>query len=195
MSLPSVLRVFFAIPIPADFKKKLARYILELQKQSKTHTISWSRGHHLHITLQFLAEIRTEDIPSLVESVRTSIKTNPYSFIITLGELHFFPNPFRPRVIVLNITPTEAINALADSVGKGIAHIHYPIDHRPFKAHLTLGRIKKAPHLHLDFLEQVKKPDFGEFLVNEVILFRSEPQENGSKYTEMDKIYLIQASP
>ncbi|MBV9575202.1 MAG: RNA 2',3'-cyclic phosphodiesterase [Gammaproteobacteria bacterium] len=188
MKLPPVIRIFFAIDLPQSAKAKLSEFISQLKKKSKSHAIRWTRPENLHITLQFLAEVKTEDLPLLSNQVRAHIEKNHLQLGLTLGSLALFPHPYRPRVIVFNIFPQDKLNLLSQAIGKGIVASHYEIEDRPFRPHLTLGRIKHTQGIHLQFLSEIALPKIENIPVNEVVLFRSEPQPEGSAYTPLERI-------
>lgn len=191
MTLPKVARVFFAIDLPLETKDRVGKYISLLKKKSKSHGIRWTRPENLHITLQFLAKIKGEHIPPLIANVKQAVKDTIKTSSFKLGKIHLFPNPYRPRVIVLEISSQDDIAKLAEAIGFGISNTHYPVEERPFRGHLTIGRLKQPHGLNLQFLNEVDLPIFDEIVLNEVILFQSEPQPEGSKYTVLEKIQLV----
>lgn len=189
MTLPPVVRVFFAIDIPLEAKEMIGQYINHMKKQAKSHSIRWSKPENLHITLQFLAEVKTEHIPDIVAKVREKLTGIFQASTLVLGKPRLFPSPFRPRVIVLEIMPQIELAGLSSLIGEGILACDYAIEDRPFHAHMTLGRIKHT-HVHLEFLAEMPAPNVGKLDVKEVVLFRSEPQADGSVYTAIERIGL-----
>lgn len=190
MTLPPVVRIFFAIDLPPATKESLGSFMGALKRKSKSKAIRWTKPENLHITLHFLPEVKREHLTALTENVRAEIKgTLPSK--LELGSLHLFPNPYRPRVIVLEVTPQEQLVALAEKVGQGIKTSHYEIETRPFRGHLTLGRIKQPKGVNLSFLAEFNEVLQKENIeIDEVILFRSEPESTGSKYTVLEKMTL-----
>lgn len=188
MTLPPVIRIFFGIELPPLAKEKLGTFIGALKKKSKSNSIRWSRPENLHITLQFLAEFHSEHLPLLINQVRTKMATSVKNLTLTCGEIHLFPNPYRPRVIVLDVAPQDHLAKLSELIGLGIQETQYKIETRPFRGHLTLGRIKQPQGINLGFLSEVGKPDLEKIEINEIILFRSEPQPEGSRYTPIERI-------
>lgn len=188
MTLPPVIRIFFAIDLPQSAKEKLGEFINTLKKASKPNSIRWTKPENLHITLQFLATVKTDDIPALVENVRARMVEVIQHSRISLGSLHLFPNPYKPRVIVLDILPQDDLVVLSRLVGDGIKATNYETEARAFRAHLTLGRIKQPQGINLGFLSDCDVPRLDKIEVSEVVLFRSEPQMEGSRYTVMERI-------
>jgi RNA 2',3'-cyclic 3'-phosphodiesterase len=190
MTLPPVIRIFFAIDLPPIAKEKLGRYISMLKKKSRSNSIRWTKPDNLHITLQFLAEVHAEHLPALIDAVRVEMAGAIKRCTLTWGTIHLFPSPYRPRVIVLEMAPQDHLAKLSELIGRGIKASHYEIDTRPFRAHLTLGRIKQPQDIHLSFLSEAGLPDVENIDINEVVLFRSEPLPEGSKYTVMERMGL-----
>lgn len=190
MTLPSIIRIFFALDLQADVKEKLGEFISTLKKSAKTNAIRWTTPDNLHITLQFLAEVRTEHLSLLLQNVRQQLTGVIQQSEAHLGIMQLFPNPYRPRVIVLTIEPQDLLAKLANAIGQGIKETSYEIEERPFRGHLTLGRIKYAQGINLNFLSELTIPTLSPIHVKEVVLFRSEPVDHGSKYTVLDRIEL-----
>src|SRR5688572_11449920 len=135
MTLPPMIRIFFAIDLSDLAKERLGKYISMLKKKSKSNAIRWTKPENLHITLQFLAEVQKEHLPKLIEHVRGAVKGKIEKTMLNFGELHLFPNPYRPRVIVLEIMPQDKLKALSGFIGEGIKILHYDLESRPFRAH------------------------------------------------------------
>lgn len=192
MTLPPVIRIFFAIDLPTSTKENLGSFISLLKKKSKSNAIRWTKAENLHITLHFLAEVKTEHLPTIIDNVRKELQGTHLNSILSIGSLHLFPNPYRPRVIVLDLTPQENLATLSCKIGYGIQSANYEVDSRPFRGHLTLGRIKQPHGVSLNFLSEFTDLFATEKItVNEVILFRSEPQQHGSKYTALERLPLL----
>lgn len=187
MTMPPVIRIFFAIDLPLSAKQKLNTFINLLKKAAKTNAIRWTKPENLHITLQFLAEVKTEHLTPLIDNVKAKLAGMNKQTNFNVCGLHLFPNPYRPRVIVLNLTPQEDLALISALIGEGIEISHYEREKRPFRGHLTLGRLKST-RVNLNFLKEATLPDIEAFQAKEVVLFRSEPQPEGSKYTIIEKI-------
>lgn len=187
MTLPPVVRVFFAIDLPPAVKQRVDEYLSLLKKEIKSHGIRWSRPENLHITLQFLAEVQSTDLPLMLTQVKAALRGFGEKLTFELGALRVFPDPYRPRVIVLDVTPQAALTHLSEAIGQGIRDSHYQTEDRPFRAHLTLGRIKHPKGLNLGFLSTTPTINLGEIDLHEIVLFRSEPQPDGSRYFPIER--------
>jgi len=192
MTLPSAVRIFFAIEIPELLKEGVSQYQSSLKKAYKTRGIRWTKPNNLHITLQFLGHVQSQDLDRLIQCVQKKLRLGISFPVIRFGELQFFPSSFRPRVIVLNVIPPNELMPLSQLVGQGIQDAHYEIEHKPYRAHLTLGRIKQPRDINLQFLSTVEIPDFGELKPDAVILYRSDPYMDGSQYTAIARLPLFE---
>lgn len=190
MTMPPIIRIFFAVDLPDPLRKKVEDVINHLRKTAKSNGIRWSKPENLHITLQFLAEIKSEHLPKLMENVNNHLAQSLNRIPFRLGSLHLFPNPYRPRVIVLEVLQQDHLLKLSQVLGEAIQATGYAIEERPFRAHLTLGRIKQPQGMSLSFISDCPLPDFEPIQLEEVVLFRSEPQPDGSKYTVLERIAL-----
>ncbi len=190
MTLPSVIRIFFAIDLPDATKEKLHDYTVALKRKAKSHAIRWAKPEQLHITLQFLAEINAQDVDKLITAVHHALQTHHEPLTITFDSLRLFPNAYRPRVIALNVAAKTNLAELAHLVGEGIRAANYAIEKKPFCGHLTLGRIKQPQHTDTHFLAEVPLPDIAAFAISEVVLFRSESDAQGSLYTVIARMPL-----
>lgn len=181
------LRLFFAIDIPEVIKRNVSDLIRSLQTKYQKAPIRWVNVNHLHVTLQFLESVKIEDVPKLMEQARIELK-DKRSVHIKLEEIELFPNAYKPRVISLKVEPHLVLATLAKHLGLAITKVGYPIEKRPFRGHLTLGRIKEMRKPLM--LESYSLPPIPSFRANTVTLYQSEPTAEGSHYYPLDRIAL-----
>lgn len=190
MILPSVVRVFFAIDPPDNIKASMSAYIDSLKDLSKTNKIRWTRTENLHITLQFLAEVQGEHVDLIISKVQAELAAAVSHLTINLRSLYLFPDPHRPRVLVVDVAPQAALAQLSAMIGRGIEAAGYKIEARAFRGHMTIGRFKTSQKTVLNFLSDAKAPDVGEIEIHEVVLFQSESHPEGSRYIPLKRIPL-----
>lgn len=188
MILPPVIRVFFAVAFSKDITEKLAHYVNDLKERSRSNKFRWTRPENFHVTLQFLAEVKSSDLPTMLEAVHAELCHVSFPLRFHLRGLHLFPDPHRPRVLVVDVAPQAALAECAALVGKGILQCGYQIDKRPFRAHLSLGRIKTVQTTALSFLHQVEPLELPEIVTPEIVLFQSEPHPDGSRYIPLARL-------
>lgn len=188
--MPHVARVFFAIDFDDTMRETIGSYISLLKRESRSHSIRWTRPENLHITLQFLAEVKMEHIPLLIEQAQEKIKAiKPSTF--QLRSISLFPSPFRPRVIVAELFPQDELTKLSHVLGESIKTMGYEVEKRIYRPHVTLGRLKHVQHLDLSFITKNPLPTMPQVTLDEVVLFRSDPQPEGSQYTALERLALV----
>ena len=183
------IRAFFSIELPKTAKEEINKQLINKLKKAIHHpALRWTKEKNLHITLQFLGQLDALDVNDLIKNVKNELEHTP-PFYLELGQLELFPTLYKARVITLSVGPTEILLDLAKKVSNGIIKTQYPIEMRPYRGHLTLARLTH-PHPTPLSLSDIAAPHFDKILIDEVILYRSEPAENGSHYTELAKLPL-----
>lgn len=179
------IRAFWGIQLPQAANEKLIGFVHSLQTRLADTNIRWSAPENLHITLQFLKSVGKEDIPFLIEQVTQQVQ-GLYSFFIQLGHVELFPSPHKPHVISLQVQAHDTLTNLAGRVGEGIIRAGYAIEQRPYRPHLTLGRLRHKGKVLLPPVltgaEPVTIP------VRDICLWESKPSRQGSCYTLLHKL-------
>lgn len=189
------IRAFFSIELPSPIKQLIAdQLIVPMQKKFHDHDITWTKTENLHVTLQFIKEIDIFDVEKLIHNVKIELE-NTNSFYLKLGQLELFPNLSKPRVLSLAVSPADTLTHLSKCIGLGIFKTNYPIEMRPYRGHLTLGKIALRRNTNeikaqTFSIANIPLPDLGIILISNIILLRSEPSSTGSHYTELAKFAL-----
>lgn len=181
------LRAFFAFEPDGPSRRAAGAVRDALVGRPHGDGVKWVRDEDLHVTLRFLGAIAAEDVVPLVESVEAQLDDEP-AFELRLGELGSFPPGRRARVVWLALEPAEPAERLARAVERGVAEVGFAPEERPFRAHLTLGRVRRgrrAPRL-----DDVPAPQAPPFPVREVVLFESRLGSHGARYTPLERMSL-----
>lgn len=135
------MRLFVAVDPGERLRADLAT---RLDTWRRLWDLGWAPPENLHLTLRFLGERPTSRLPALEAALDEAAAAHA-PFDLASGGLGVFPDWRRPRVLFLQIVDAGSLAALADTVGAVIAaHVpDEPDDDRPFRAHLTLARIKR----------------------------------------------------
>jgi 2'-5' RNA ligase len=185
-----VLRTFFALEIGDEARRAAAALVERLrgELEGTGHgVVRWGRPEDYHVTLRFLGPTPAERVPALAAAVgRETAGIAP--FALALGPLGAFPDERRPRVVFVAVEPPEPVAALAAAVERGVVAAGLPPEARPFHGHLTLGRVRER-RLRVR-LPEAERAAPAPFLVDAVVLFRSDPSPEGSTYTPLARIPL-----
>ena len=134
------LRLFVAVRAPLAVREAAQ----EAVEQLRDHThVRWVTGHLLHITLLFLGETPGTLLPDLRRRCREIANSHSH-FVIELSNGGAFPGAAQARTVWLGVEPVGELTSLAEALGKAAAELGLPVDRRPFRAHLTLGRVRPA---------------------------------------------------
>jgi len=185
---PEVVRAFFAIELGAAARAAAGEVAKTLRAVQPHDAVRWVRPENLHVTLRFLGNVETGDLAEIVASVARELEGS-VPFEVALGASHGFPKPNQPRAVVLELQPEEPIAGLAAAVERGVVSAGQRRERKRFRAHLTLGRIRrgvKARDLHFEG----ESPEPVPFPVREVVLFRSQLSQAGPEYTALERISL-----
>jgi 2'-5' RNA ligase len=184
--MASTLRTFVAVDIDAAVETQVSRLIKRLQNTSAK--VKWVDPQHLHYTLKFLGEIHLRDVPEICRAIEKAVRPLE-SFRAVAAGAGAFPDPERPRTVWLGITDgQEEFVTLHDTVEDALDKLGFRREHRRFRPHLTLGRVRQSPtgieelgqlvQQHRDFIA-------GELYVGEVKIFSSVLTKDGPHYTPL----------
>ena len=185
------IRAFFAVALDAGSRAAVARVADALRASPGGDRVRWVRHESYHVTLRFLGEVDADRIESIVACVaEQTAAIEP--FVLELGGVQLFPSRRRPQFVVLDVGPAEALSELAFAVEQGVVAAGFGAEPRPFRAHLTLGRIRgrKFPAV----TGTVTAAGEGG-AVTEAVLFRSELHRSGARYTPVARTSLGSLSP
>jgi RNA 2',3'-cyclic 3'-phosphodiesterase len=133
------MRTFIAIGLPEEIGLEISRLTSKLAEHFPG--VRWSRPENIHLTLRFLGEIdenRLEDLKAAVE--RAAVSVAPLE--LTVAQVGCFGPQRSPRVIWLGLRESEPLGSLAAFLEKELVAAGFGVADKPFKAHLTLARIK-----------------------------------------------------
>ena len=155
------MRLFFAIQLPAEVREKV-RPVYEAARAAAGPAVGFTRLEQLHFTLAFLGEA-----PSADGALAAGAAVRGAPFDVAIGGRGAFPGLGRPRVLWLGVTEgASQMTAIAAQISK-------PGD-RPFKAHLTLGRVKpRGDHAARRCLETIPLGELARFRATEFVLMQS----------------------
>jgi 2'-5' RNA ligase len=179
-------RVFVAIALDAAARRVVERVIGALRTDAGGVAVRWVAPENLHVTLCFLGNVALVRLGNLVEELsRVATALSPFS--MQLGTVALFPSAQRPRVVTCEVAPVPRISHLAEAVGRAVTRAGVSLEARPFRPHLTLGRVREGKREPVTASVTSVDHSFG---VNEIVLFRSELRRTGALHTPLERIAL-----
>jgi RNA 2',3'-cyclic 3'-phosphodiesterase len=184
-SMEPSIRSFIAIDLSDPARRQIEAFLRELRKSDAQ--VGWVRAEGIHLTLKFLGNVA----PGLIEEIkpalaRTASQTGPIRIEPT--GCGAFPTIKSPRVIWVGLRGQIGLLAeLERRVEAAVVPLGFKPEDRPFKPHLTLGRVKGR--MRLQALQQIllAHQDFAAepFDAAEVVLYKSDLRQDGARYTPL----------
>lgn len=177
------VRAFIAVKLPENIIARIRR--LQEDLSGCGLGIRWVRPRQIHLTLRFLGDI----LPADLEKVRSALDaavTPLAPFSLCAKSLGAFPRAGSPRVIWTGIGGgLPALMTMQRSIEDRLADIGWMREKRAFRAHLTLGRTKKAldPLSLKAVFEVYGRFESETFAVERVFLLKSDLLPSGAVYS------------
>ncbi|MCK4850349.1 MAG: RNA 2',3'-cyclic phosphodiesterase [Phycisphaerae bacterium] len=177
------LRVFLALDLELPIKNQLSRLQNRLDKIGAD--VRWVKPEHIHLTMKFLGEISDQmavDICRLCQNV--SAEFEPFEFEVRSAGC--FANHGLPRVVWIGIDdPSGCVRRLHQRIEKTLAPLGLRREHRAFKPHVTLGRVRSARNAIELRAEVVKNDHFeaGITQASEITIYSSQLSPQGPVHT------------
>jgi 2'-5' RNA ligase len=197
-ALGGTIRSFIAIELPPEVLDSLATTQHEVQRRlgPAGRSLRWTRPECIHLTLQFLGEVRISLIGPIavaMEKAAHGIRT----FTLQTDMLGVFPNPRRPRVLWVGLRgDLEVLKKLNDATAEQLKPLGFAPD-QSFSPHLTLARVREDSRPDDRAAVAALVAPGGQpaarpvtFDVQGVSLMRSELSPGGSIYTEQKYVKL-----
>jgi 2'-5' RNA ligase len=178
-----VPRLFIGISLPDAYRKSLKPFTKRLSELTDA-SVNWSRPDTWHLTLKFLGETDEARIPAL----KTALAAVDFTaFTLRAGGAGAFPEARRPKVLWLGLTKgAEQAAALARSIEDTLAALDIPREKKPFRPHLTLGRVRKpAPGDWTTVLDAAAAREWPSFTVTHFTLWQSTLAPEGATHTPL----------
>lgn len=186
------IRSFIAIPIPPAIAKSTATLVGRLAHQGDG--IKWVPSENLHLTLKFLGDVDNREVPKVCQVVRNCC-ADIKPFEIDLQGADAFPNPSRPRVVVVRIDQGgEHLATIVQRLELQLADLGFKPEARDYIPHMTLGRTRggsrrASPELAAA-VQQNANYHVGQMTIDQVHVMASFLDKAGPTYQSMDTIKL-----
>lgn len=185
-----MIRTFIALDLPLAVKSELDKLIGEL-RQSKP-AVTWVKADRLHLTIKFLGNVPLEKIAELKTALQ-DVASRSAPFRLQPSGCGAFPSLKQMRVIWAGLKDhQQQLSHLQAKVEVALAPLGFPPEGRPFRAHLTLGRVKGPRELSSLQKALLARQNFQAeaFDVTELVLYKSDLRPEGPLYTPLFRAIL-----
>lgn len=186
----TVIRTFIAVLIAEDIREKISEAQEALKKLAPK--INWVVPGNFHVTLKFIGNIREDQLPDLCSAIEKAVE-GLKPFDISFGSLGAFPNPRNARIVWAGINEgAKALSELASAIEDELAELGFERENRPFRAHITIGRVKDSKNLGglAEGIKEINAQDLGTQRVESVSIMQSELLRESPKYSPLGEIRL-----
>ena len=184
------LRTFVALVLPEDARRALEREQQDLA--GRVSGVKWASPRTIHVTLVFLGPTPAAAIAK-ISAVMREVAASCAPITFTLQGIGAFPNTRSPRVIWAGMRDCAALMELQQQLADGLDALGFQKDKKPFKAHVTLGRVRdgSARSALSALLDERHNQHFGEFQAERLAFMHSDLQPSGPVYTLLEESKLL----
>jgi 2'-5' RNA ligase len=190
---PEHLRLFVACEIPDDARAMIAAAI-ETLRQRSGDAVRWVRPEGIHVTLKFLGEVPLRQLPAIKLALQEAASGHS-PFTLEFSSIGTFGGREGLRLMWAGIAgDVLRLEAIVRAVNTALAVVGFEPERRPFRPHLTLGRVRdEIPTRQRAEIEvAVGKLEIPEmpWRVTHVSLMRSQLLRGGARYETLGKFPL-----
>ncbi|OHB66891.1 MAG: 2'-5' RNA ligase, partial [Planctomycetes bacterium RBG_13_63_9] len=181
--MKDAVRTFVAVEISSAVRER-AGELIEVLRASGAD-VKWVEVGNLHLTLKFLGDVASREIPRVCEAVeRGTAKVAPFE--LEVRGAGAFPDARRPRTVWLGVgNGAEEMVELHRHVEAKLSKLGYRKEHRRFQAHLTIGRVRGGGPAVVELGQRIEQQSdllAGKMQVREVVVFSSQLDRSGPTY-------------
>jgi len=191
LAKPKRLRLFIAVNLPEEIRQAIALIPSHAVRLGKS--VRWIRADQLHLTLKFLGHLPEAAATGVAVALNEAChRSRP--FRLRSQGIGCFPGTRNPRIIWVGIAgDLEPLCDLQRRIDLATSPWAAP-EERPFRPHLTIGRIAEPRALNRAVLERLikeqERSEFGEWTVEAIDLMQSHLSPQGSIYTRLNSARL-----
>ena len=135
------VRLFVACEVPEDVKEAISATIETLRGRAGT-AVRWIRPEGLHVSLKFLGEVPVRKLPAVKLAIQEAVVGHS-PFELELANIGTFGGREGLRIMWVGIAgDVLRLEALVRAVNAALAVVGFEPERRPFRPHLTLGRVR-----------------------------------------------------
>ena len=180
------MRVFVAVELAPTSREAIGAFVTSLRRHAAFSgtSVRWVPTSNFHITLRFLGEVPASGLAHVGAVVESPFRQCP--FHVSLDACGLFPSRGAPRVVWLDAREGHSqLCALHDEVAGHLKESGYAVAARPFRPHVTIGRVTRLGHADASQIRAVLETislAVPRWLVGRVVLYESRLSSRGSTY-------------
>ena len=176
------IRSFLAFSISGALKEKFKHILNDLQHARAD--VKWVKLENIHLTLKFLGSLEESTLDNVSSVLRERCRGfNPITSY--LNEIGAFPDLRHPKIVwgALDDSNKE-IQAIVDVLEGEFAKLGLAPEERPFKPHITIGRVKSSANLKnlIQTIQQITFEDKIQQTFDKIVLYKSTLTSQGPIY-------------
>jgi 2'-5' RNA ligase len=182
------MRLFIGVPLPAAARDAASRVLRQLK--SHEWPVRWVRDESLHVTLKFFGEVTSDRVDAIAEMLAFATK-DMKPMVLAMRGIGVFPALQRPRVLHLDLEAGADLELLQDRIERGGDRLGFSPEGRPFRPHVTLGRVKEGQRLPSGWHQALERLPLGHsFIADRVVLYESRLLEGRPAYSAFSEVAL-----
>jgi 2'-5' RNA ligase len=135
------VRLFVACEVPEDARETIGG-IIETLKARSGSAVRWIRPDGVHVTLKFLGEVPVKQLPAVKLAIQEAVVGHS-PFELEFSNIGTFGGREGLRLMWVGIAgDVLRLEALVRAVNAALAVVGFEPERRPFRPHLTLGRVR-----------------------------------------------------
>lgn len=138
------MRLFAALPLPETARAPLAEAADALRQDG--WPVRWVDAPLMHLTLKFYGDVTDERAAAIADAL-AGATDGVGAVLLEIAGLGTLPGGRAARVIVANVEPAPALELLQHRVERASEAVGVPVEGRPFRPHVTLGRVRQGERL------------------------------------------------
>lgn len=131
------MRLFVAVNLPRPLRDAIHAAAAPLRAGGLA--VRWVDPDGIHLTLKFLGEVADGRLGDLIAALERACQ-GARPFPLEVNGFGAFPTPARARVVWVGCEAAPPLELLQHGVERAFADLGFPVEGRPFRPHLTLGR-------------------------------------------------------
>ncbi|MBW2278810.1 MAG: RNA 2',3'-cyclic phosphodiesterase [Deltaproteobacteria bacterium] len=188
------IRTFLAINLDLAAVRSVAEEQRRLKQSCEAAgvRVRWVPPANMHVTIRFLGPV-TEPMISAVRDALEPMTRSFAPFEVESFGLGAFPDAEQARVVWSGVRcESGELERLYAKVSKLLEDTGFAAEKRPFKSHVTIGRIKSGDSAGLpDCLAGSAEKEQGTSTIRYLICYRSDLQPTGADYHAMWRLPLL----